>query len=113
MNQRKLRTDPSYLRDLVFERDGGICARCGVDCAAELLKLKVSRGRKRLDAWSQWGLKPGQRSSLWDADHIAPVVEGGGECDLENIRTLCIRCHREVTAELRQRRSLQTQKSAL
>ncbi|MGO9970456.1 MAG: HNH endonuclease [Bryobacteraceae bacterium] len=30
-------------------------------------------------------------------------MEGGGECDLENLRTLCVRCHREVTAELRQR----------
>jgi hypothetical protein len=33
------------------------------------------------------------------------VVEGGGECDLENIRTLCLRCHRAATAELRARRS--------
>jgi len=105
VNEWKLRTDPGYLRDRVFERDGGICARCGIDCGAELLKLKRSRAPKRLAAWSQWSLKPGQRSSLWDADHIVPVVEGGGECDLENIRTLCIRCHREVTAELRERRS--------
>jgi 5-methylcytosine-specific restriction endonuclease McrA len=112
VNEWKLRTDPGYLRDRVFERDAGICARCGVDCVAELLKLKFSRGRKRPAAWSQWGLKPGQRSSLWDADHIVPVVEGGGECDLENLRTLCIRCHRDVTAELRQRRSPRTQKSA-
>jgi 5-methylcytosine-specific restriction protein A len=32
------------------------------------------------------------------------VVEGGGECDLENIRTLCLKCHRAATAELRKRR---------
>jgi hypothetical protein len=31
------------------------------------------------------------------------VVEGGGECDLQNIRTLCLKCHRTVTAELRAR----------
>ena len=31
------------------------------------------------------------------------VVEGGGECDLENYRTLCVPCHRRVTAELRER----------
>jgi 5-methylcytosine-specific restriction endonuclease McrA len=48
-------------------------------------------------------LKNLRRSSLWDADHIAPVAEGGGECDLSNIRTLCLKCHRKVTAELRQR----------
>jgi 5-methylcytosine-specific restriction enzyme A len=31
------------------------------------------------------------------------VTEGGGECDLDNIRTLCLRCHRTVTARLRER----------
>lgn len=42
----------------------------------------------------------GGRSSGWDADHIVPVVEGGGECDLENYRTLCHPCHKIVTADL-------------
>jgi 5-methylcytosine-specific restriction enzyme A len=41
---------------------------------------------------------------LWDADHIVPVVEGGGECDLANLQTLCLKCHRERTAALRKRR---------
>jgi hypothetical protein len=50
-----------------------------------------------------WGLNTRMRKSLWDADHILPVTEGGGECDLENIRTLCLRCHRLVTAQLRER----------
>jgi hypothetical protein len=40
---------------------------------------------------------------LWDADHILPVAEGGGECDLDNIRTLCLLCHRTATKELRAR----------
>jgi hypothetical protein len=30
------------------------------------------------------------------------VVQGGGECALENMRTLCIPCHKRATAELRQ-----------
>ncbi len=34
---------------------------------------------------------------------MVAVVEGGGECDLENYRTLCVPCHREVTADLRER----------
>jgi 5-methylcytosine-specific restriction endonuclease McrA len=50
-----------------------------------------------------WGLKKLNRRSLWDADHILPVAEGGGECDLRNLRTLCLRCHRLATAELRER----------
>ena len=40
---------------------------------------------------------------LWQADHIVPVVEGGGECGLENIRTLCTSYHKSETAKLRKR----------
>jgi 5-methylcytosine-specific restriction protein A len=105
VDEWKQRTDPGYLRERVFARDHGVCAQCGFDCVAGFLQLKAVRGRKRLQAWAEWSLKPGQRTSLWDADHIVPVVEGGGECDLENIRTLCLRCHRQATAELRRRRA--------
>ena len=51
----------------------------------------------------QWKLREGSRKSLWDADHIVPVAEGGGQCDLSNMRTLCLLCHREATAALRAR----------
>ena len=33
------------------------------------------------------------------ADHMRAVYEGGGLCDLENLRTLCGACHLRVTAE--------------
>lgn len=103
VNEWKLRTQPGYLREQVLERDHGVCADCGIDCEAELRKLKRVRTERRTEAWAAWGLKPRQRRSLWDADHIVPVVEGGGECDLTNIRTLCLPCHRRVTTELRER----------
>ncbi len=45
-----------------------------------------------------WMKKHG--GGLWDADHIIPVKEGGGLCGLENMRTLCIKCHKNVTALL-------------
>lgn len=70
---------------------------------AALRALKRSRGAKREELMLHWGFKTRMRKSLWDADHIVPVVEGGGECDLANIRTLCVRCHRTVTAALRER----------
>ncbi|MBV9769050.1 MAG: HNH endonuclease [Bryobacterales bacterium] len=100
----RLRTDPGYLRDKVLERDRGVCALCGVDCLQTEQQLKRLRGTGRLKAFLDWGLRAGSRKSLWDADHIVAVVEGGGECDLENIRTLCLKCHRAATAELRKRR---------
>ncbi len=105
VDEWRLRTDPGYLREKTVERDRGVCSSCGVDTAVAWLELRRSRGGKRLRMLSQWGLKTLNRKTLWDADHIIPVVEGGGECDLANIRTLCLLCHRLVTAQLRQRRA--------
>jgi len=102
----RLRTDPAYLRERVFERDKGICAVCKVDCEAAWRNLKRQRGAASVGILLEWGLKRGSRKSLWDADHIVPVVEGGGECDLANLRTLCLKCHRAATAELRRRRAV-------
>ncbi len=100
----RLRSDPGYVREKVLERDRGVCAGCGVDCLRAERHLKRLRGAARLKASLDWGLRAGSRKTLWDADHIVPVVEGGGECDLENIRTLCLKCHRVVTSDLRKRR---------
>jgi 5-methylcytosine-specific restriction protein A len=98
----RLRSNPGHLRERVLERDRGICAVCGMDCIAEYNHIRRLRGPARARAKEKWGL--GGRKSLWDADHIVPVVEGGGECDLTNMRTLCLNCHRIHTAGLRARR---------
>jgi 5-methylcytosine-specific restriction protein A len=42
----------------------------------------------------------------WEADHIIPVVEGGGQCGLDNYRTLCLPCHKKASAQLAKRRAL-------
>lgn len=42
---------------------------------------------------------------FWHADHIKPVWEGGGECDIDNLRTLCVLCHMKVTAEQAKKRA--------
>jgi 5-methylcytosine-specific restriction endonuclease McrA len=94
----KLRSDPGHLRDRVFERDRGICAQCGLDCVAEYRRIRRLRGAARARAIAEW--RSGSRKSLWDADHIVPVIQGGGECDLSNMQTLCLKCHRARTAEL-------------
>ena len=99
----RLRTDPGFLRDEVLARDKGLCALCGIDSRQAWLDLRRSRGSLRRRLLEHWGLKTLARKTLWDADHIVPVAEGGGECDLENIRTLCLRCHRSQTEQLRLR----------
>jgi 5-methylcytosine-specific restriction enzyme A len=103
VHEWRLRSDPGYLREQVFERDRGVCAGCGLDTEAEWRRIGRLRPAKRAGALRDWGIGKLRRASLWDADHIAPVVEGGGECDLSNLRTLCLKCHRRVTAELRER----------
>ncbi len=104
VHQWRLRTDPGYLRDQVFARDRGRCAACGADTLAIFAALKRARGKARLAGLSLYGLASIQaRRSLWDADHILPVAEGGGQCDLSNLRTLCLPCHREATANLHRR----------
>jgi 5-methylcytosine-specific restriction enzyme A len=99
VHQWRLRTDPGYLREQVFTRDRGVCARCGMDTEA------LRKDKRKLDfaARREFEKEWGRRRYLWDADHIIPVAEGGGECDLSNMRTLCLKCHRAVTTELRRR----------
>jgi hypothetical protein len=102
VHQWRLRTDPGYLRDQVFARDRGRCAVCQIDAVAAYAALKRARGAAREAGLRLYGMKTiSSRRSLWDADHVLPVAEGGGQCDLDNIRTLCLLCHREATARLR------------
>jgi hypothetical protein len=99
VHQWRLRTDRGYLREQVFARDRGVCAACGLDTEA------LRKDKRKLD-WAtrrQFEKDWGRRRNLWDADHIVPVVRGGGECDLSNMRTLCLKCHRAATAALRAR----------
>ncbi len=106
VHEWRLRSDPGYLRDQVFQRDRGVCALCGIDTRAAWNRLRRLPPHRRRDELAQWSVRlrgPGARRSLWDADHILPVAEGGGECDLDNLRTLCLKCHRQATADLRRR----------
>jgi 5-methylcytosine-specific restriction endonuclease McrA len=89
----------------VFERDRGICALCGFDAHKErrrIMRLPLPRRTRELRALVEHGIIHRGRKSWWEADHILPVVEGG-DSNLENMRTLCIPCHRGVTTELRLR----------
>ncbi len=101
VHQWKLRTDPAYLRAQVFARDRGVCSLCGVDTEA------LRRDKRKLDyrARKQFEKDWGSRRNLWDADHVVAVADGGGECGLSNLRTLCVPCHRNVTSSWRAQRA--------
>lgn len=121
----KLTTDTAYQRAYVFKRDAGVCQACGLD--TEQLERDFHEAKRAVyrehhpagsfphrssDVW-RWGYRevderlrrlgflPGR--SFWEMDHIHPVVEGGGSCGLDNLRTLCRPCHVRVTRELRAR----------
>ena len=102
-----MKTDPSFLRSRVWKRDKGRCAQCGMKCkdlekGLELLrKVLAHEGLAVVYGSLRRALKIQSRHTLWDADHIRAVVEGGGECGLENMQTLCLWCHRAKTAAMR------------
>ena len=101
VHEWKLRTQPAYLREQTWRRDHGICSACGVD--TDLLR-KEAATLSRLDRvilLRAKGFCP--TATLWQADHIVPVSEGGGQCGIDNIRTLCHPCHATATAALRKR----------
>lgn len=125
VNEYLLRKDPRFLRRRVRERDKGVCALCGLDTRTLSLKRQTAafkaRGRPARMSQARWaasisafkrtwrkrmrelGFDPDR--SFWEADHIVPVCEGGGACGLENLRTLCVPCHREATRSLNRNRS--------
>jgi 5-methylcytosine-specific restriction protein A len=106
VDQYRIRSSGSYLRKRVYMRDRGVCSMCGLDtkilarqilsypegsaeriCLMELHNISLTRKIKQR--------KNG--GGLWDADHIVNVQHGGGCCGLDNLRTLCIQCHKNVT----------------
>ena len=104
-HELKIRTSGNYLRKCVYKRDKGICSICKIDTkiisqkALSIINIEdrniylkennISVKRKI------WKRKNG--GGLWDADHIIPVKDGGGLCGIDNIRTLCIACHKKKT----------------
>jgi 5-methylcytosine-specific restriction endonuclease McrA len=107
VHEWRLRSSTSYLRDCVFERDAGICALCRVDTHKQrrrVMRMPFASRMRELRALIEAGVIHRRRKSWWEADHILSVVEGG-DSNLDNLRTLCIPCHKGVTRELRERRS--------
>jgi 5-methylcytosine-specific restriction enzyme A len=99
-----LRINNRYIRDCLYKRDNGICKMCNIDTkeiAKESLKLLDENKTNYLKSHNIslkrkiWIRKHG--GGLWDADHIIPVKDGGGMCGLDNLRTLCISCHKKIT----------------
>jgi len=102
VHEWKIRSSPWYVRQQIKKRDKGICQLCGfnvVKAHREWTRSKPTAGNR--EARRAWRLA----RPRWEADHIVPVADGGGECGLENYRLLCRSCHVSVTLSWRARRS--------
>jgi hypothetical protein len=71
-------------------------------CGLDTVQLRKDKRKLDYNARRQFEKDWGTRRHLWDADHILPVAEGGGECGLTNMRTLCLLCHRKRHASVAQ-----------
>jgi 5-methylcytosine-specific restriction endonuclease McrA len=98
VHEWKIRSSPWYVRREVKKRDKGICRLCGVNVIKAHREWRraqpAAADRKARKAWRS--ARP-----RWEADHIVPVADGGGECGLDNYRLLCRACHVRVTLEWR------------
>lgn len=94
LHEWKMRTQPRYAREQVFKRDKGRCAIC--DEVRFINRYRSPRGLL---------IEYEAAVPQWEMDHVIPVIEGGGECGLEGLRSLCIPCHRIETTKLAARRA--------
>lgn len=102
VHEWKIRSSPWYVRQQIKKRDKGICQICGFNVLKahrEWTRSKPPvRDRAARRAWRA-------ERPRWEADHIIPVADGGGECGLENYRLLCRPCHVSITLTWRAERS--------
>lgn len=109
------------LRRRVLERDRGVCVICRTDVVALVRRLREIGARLLMERFksahfyfSHWHIvreaamaelgetRAWPRSinrDWWEADHIVPVCEGGTDT-LDNLRLLCVPCHKAETATL-------------
>jgi hypothetical protein len=98
VHEWKIRSSPWYVRREVKKRDKGVCRLCGLNVVKAHREWRRAQppavDRQARKAWR--AARP-----RWEADHIVPVADGGGECGLDNYRLLCRACHVRVTLEWR------------
>lgn len=112
-----IRSSADTLRSAVYERDKGVCACCGAD--TDKIKRVIHQAERSYDSltdgiierkdWQDWPhyaiaailrrLGFNRNQTLWEADHIVEV-SNGGETSLENIQTLCVPCHKQKTRQM-------------
>nr|XP_023677386.1 DNA annealing helicase and endonuclease ZRANB3 isoform X2 [Paramormyrops kingsleyae]XP_023677387.1 DNA annealing helicase and endonuclease ZRANB3 isoform X2 [Paramormyrops kingsleyae]XP_023677388.1 DNA annealing helicase and endonuclease ZRANB3 isoform X2 [Paramormyrops kingsleyae]XP_023677389.1 DNA annealing helicase and endonuclease ZRANB3 isoform X2 [Paramormyrops kingsleyae] len=111
------RSSGAYVRTRVLEAEHGVCQHCGLNAHQLFTRVRDAPPAHRKEmlegTWlAQLPLKllneiirSPTEGQFWQADHIRPVYQGGGQCSLDNLQTLCTVCHRERTAQQAKERS--------
>ncbi|XP_061358893.1 uncharacterized protein LOC133303060 isoform X2 [Gastrolobium bilobum] len=107
----RMRTSNRFLRQELFQIEQGVCTNCQLNCHKLVEHIRPLSLERRREYIEKVAPKVAKRKNMleklvndptegnaWHADHIVPVYQGGGECKLENMRTLCVACHYDVTA---------------
>ncbi|XP_048735505.2 DNA annealing helicase and endonuclease ZRANB3-like [Ostrea edulis] len=118
MDKYWIQTNSSYCRDQVYEAEHGICQMCNFDAHSLYKQIRNTEDMQRrvdiLHSSKFDKLNPKQKEKIvknpaagqfWHVDHIRPVWEGGGQCDIDNFRTLCVLCHQKLTAQQARKRA--------
>lgn len=96
-----LKGDGLWIRQLVWERDKGVCRGCGLVCVGGAPTSKEHRALQLEEIGRSRKRQPGVlyvQLDQWHADHIVPVERGGGACELDGYQTLCVECHRQKSS---------------
>lgn len=126
VDEYRAATDPVLIRKAVFERDQGLCQICQIECLA--VQKQIDNFIRNRPDWhideqvwlyrdwckqvpllnAQYGLRIKYTNvrdvHVYEIDHIVPVIEGGSSA-MNNLRTLCMRCHKAESAALAKRRA--------
>ncbi|ELT88125.1 hypothetical protein CAPTEDRAFT_113875 [Capitella teleta] len=107
-----LKSSREYGRKAVYDAEHGQCQLCGIEAHQFFTNLNMIHDRKKRaemiqnskfnqlhQRTKQKMVVDPQAGQFWQVDHILPVVDGGGQCDLDNLRTLCSVCHNKVTSD--------------
>ncbi|KAL4618025.1 DNA annealing helicase and endonuclease ZRANB3-like [Arapaima gigas] len=113
----QVRSSQAYMRARVLEVEQGVCQHCGLQAHQLFQRIRDAPPTCRKEmlegTWlAQLPLKQlndmirsPSEGQFWQVDHIRPVYQGGGQCSLDNLQTLCTVCHRQRTAQQAKDRS--------
>lgn len=77
--------------------------RAGYDAIVEFMLEMIECGFSRcigIVCSIAYGQIPAFTRTLWEANHVTPVIFGGGMCGLDGLETLCVPCHNEDSQDV-------------